>query len=62
LLPPSRRDELQPLNSLCRLDGLCASACTIVLSTVPRDKRDGLTPQMIFLRGKVLQAMFRPCH
>jgi len=23
--------------------------------------RGGLTPQMIFLRGKVLQAMYRPC-
>jgi len=90
------------------IDGLCASACTIVLGAVPRDKicvtsratlgfhaaydfvtngrtitdpeatmmlysmypmpvrrwiaaRGGLTPQMIFLRGKVLQAMYRPC-
>src|ERR1700674_1920666 len=86
------------------IDGLCASACTIVLNAVPHDKicvtsratlgfhaawdfgangrtitdreatmmlysmypkpvrrwidaRGGLTPQMIFLRGKVLQAM-----
>ena len=90
------------------IDGLCASACTIVLGAVPHDKicvtsratlgfhaaydfgtngrtitnreatmmlnsmyprpvrrwiaaRGGLTPQMIFLRGKVLQAMYKPC-
>ena len=90
------------------IDGLCASACTIVLAAVPREKicvtsraalgfhaaydfgsdgrtftdreatmmlysmyptgvrrwiaaRGGLTPQMIFLRGKVLQAMYKPC-
>jgi hypothetical protein len=90
------------------IDGLCASACTIVLATVPHDKicvtsratlgfhaafdegingreitnreattflysmyprplrrwiaaRGGLTPQMIFLRGKELQAMYQPC-
>ena len=91
------------------IDGLCASACTIVLGTIPRDKicvtpratlgfhaaydfgmdgrtftnrdatmmlysmyptpvqrwiaaRGGLTPQMIFLRGKQLQAMYQPCY
>jgi hypothetical protein len=91
------------------IDGLCASACTIVLGAVPHDKvcvtsratlgfhaaynygtdgrtitdreatmmlysmypmpvqrwiaaRGGLTPQMIFLRGKVLQAMYKPCY
>ena len=90
------------------IDGLCASACTIVLNAVPHDKicvtsratlgfhaawnfganggtitdreatmmlysmypmrvrrwiatRGGLTPHMIFLRGKVLQAMYKPC-
>jgi len=90
------------------IDGLCASACTIVLSAVPHDKicvtprallgfhaaydfaadgrtvtdpdatmmlysmypmrvqrwiaaRGGLTPQMIFLRGRQLQAMYQPC-
>ena len=90
------------------IDGLCASACTIVLGAVPHDKicvtsratlgfhaaydygtngrtitdpeatmmlysmypmpvqrwiagRGGLTPQMIFLRGKTLQAMYKPC-
>ena len=25
-------------------------------------RRGGLTPQMIFLRGKQLQAMYRPCY
>ena len=90
------------------IDGLCASACTIVLGAVPREKicvtsratlgfhaaydfgtngrtstnregtmllysmyprsvqrwiaaRGGLRPQMIFLSGKVLQAMYKPC-
>ena len=90
------------------IDGLCASACTIVLGAVPHHKicvtsratlgfhaawdfgangrtitdreatmmlysmypmpvrrwiaaRGGLTPHMIFLRGKVLQAMYKPC-
>jgi hypothetical protein len=90
------------------IDGLCASACTIVLGAVPHDKicvtlraalgfhaaydfgingrtvtnreatmmlysmyptrvqrwiavRGGLTPQMIFLYGKQLQAMYQPC-
>ena len=91
------------------IDGLCASACSIVLGAVPHDKicvtsraalafhaaydfgingrtftnreatmmlysmyptrvqrwiaaRGGLTPQMIFLRGKQLQAMYQPCY
>jgi len=91
------------------IDGLCASACTIVLGAVPHDKicvtshanlgfhaawdfgsngraitnpeatqmlysmypsevrrwiakRGGLTPRMIFLRGKQLQAMYKPCY
>jgi hypothetical protein len=90
------------------IDGLCASACTLVLSTVPHNKicvtsratlafhaaydfgvngrtianpeatrvlysmypapvrqwiaaRGGLAPQMIYLRGQELQAMYRPC-
>jgi hypothetical protein len=90
------------------IDGLCASACTIVLSELPHDKicvtsratlgfhaawnfgpngrtftdpeatlmlysgypmpvrrwiakRGGLRPHIIFLRGKSLQAMYRPC-
>lgn len=91
------------------IDGLCASACTIVLGAVPRDKicvtsranlgfhaawdfgsngrtitnpeatqmlysmypasikrwiahRGGLTPRMIFLRGRQLESMYRPCY
>jgi hypothetical protein len=91
------------------IDGLCASACTIVLGAVPRDKicvtshanlgfhaawdfgangravtnpeatqmlysmypspvrrwiaaRGGLTPHMIFLRGKELMSMYKPCY
>ena len=91
------------------IDGLCASACTIVLGAVPHDRicvtshanlgfhaawdfgangravtnseathmlysmypppirkwitaRGGLTPRMIFLRGKQLQALYRPCY
>jgi hypothetical protein len=91
------------------IDGLCASACTIVLGAIPRNKicvtshatlgfhaawdfgangraitnpeatqmlysmypspvkrwiaaRGGLTPRMIFLRGKELQALYRPCY
>src|ERR1700743_792873 len=91
------------------IDGLCASACTIVLGQIPRDRicvtshatlgfhaawdfgtdgraitnpeatqmlysmypspvkrwinaRGGLTPHMIFLRGKELQALYKPCY
>jgi hypothetical protein len=91
------------------IDGLCASACTIVLGAIPHDKicvtshatlgfhaawdfgangraitnpeatqmlysmypspvkrwiaaRGGLTPHMIFLRGRELQALYRPCY
>jgi hypothetical protein len=91
------------------IDGLCASACTIVLGAIPHDKicvtsratlgfhaawdfgangrtitnreatmmlysmyptsvqrwiaaRGGLTPHIIFLRGKVLQTMYKPCY
>jgi hypothetical protein len=91
------------------IDGLCASACTIVLGAVPHDRvcvtsranlgfhaawdfgangrevtnpdatqmlnsmypypvrrwiaaRGGLKPQMIFLRGKQLMGMYRPCY
>ncbi|MBR0736664.1 hypothetical protein JQ581_06965 [Bradyrhizobium liaoningense] len=91
------------------IDGLCASACTIVLGAIPRDRicvtshatlgfhaawdfgsngravtnpeatqmlysmypsqvrrwiaqRGGLTPHMLFLRGKQLQAMYKPCY
>jgi hypothetical protein len=91
------------------IDGLCASACAIVLGAVPNDRirvtsranlgfhaawdfgangrevinpdatqmlysmhpspvrrwiatRGGLKPQMIFLRGKQLMNMYRPCY
>jgi hypothetical protein len=91
------------------IDGLCASACTIVLGAIPHDKicvtshamlgfhaawdfgtngraitnpeatqmlysmypspvrrwiaaRGGLTRHMIFLRGKELQALYKPCY
>jgi hypothetical protein len=91
------------------IDGLCASACTIILGAVPHDKicvtshanlgfhaawdfgangrvvtnpeatqmlysmypsqvrrwiaqRGGLTPHMIFLRGRQLMSMYRPCY
>jgi hypothetical protein len=91
------------------IDGLCASACTIILGAVPHDRicvtsranlgfhaawdfgangrevtnpdatqmlnsmypypvrrwiaaRGGLKPQMIFLRGKQLMGMYRPCY
>jgi hypothetical protein len=91
------------------IDGLCASACTIVLGAVPHDRicvtshanlgfhaawdfgpqgraitnaeathmlysmypapvrkwisaRGGLTQRMIFLRGKQLQSMYKPCY
>jgi hypothetical protein len=91
------------------IDGLCASACTIVLGAVPHDRicvtskanlgfhaawdfgsngravtnpeatqmlysmypsqvrhwiaqRGGLTPHMIFLRGRQLTSMYRPCY
>ena len=91
------------------IDGLCASACTIVLGAIPHDKicvtshatlgfhaawdfgangraitnpeatqmlyamypsavkrwiahRGGLTPRMIFLRGRELQALYNPCY
>jgi hypothetical protein len=91
------------------IDGLCASACTIVLGAVPHDRicvtskatlgfhaawdfgsngravtnpeatqmlyamypspvrhwidhRGGLTPHMIFLHGRQLMSMYRPCY
>ena len=91
------------------IDGLCASACTIVLGAVPHDRicvtshanlgfhaawdfgangravtnpeatqmlysmypsavrrwiaaRGGLTPHMLFLRGKQLMSMYKPCY
>jgi len=104
-----RYEHLRHSGQTVIIDGLCASACTIVLGAIPHDKicvttnamlgfhaawdfsakgrtitnpvatqllyssyplqvrrwlakRGGLTPQMIFLRGKQLQAMYRPCN
>ena len=101
--------ELRASGQTVMIDGLCASACTILLSAIPHNKicvtsnatlgfhaafdfvgngrtvtnpeatellysgypsrvrrwiarRGGLTPRMIFLRGKQLQAMYRPCY
>ena len=100
--------QLRASGQAVMIDGLCASACTIVLGAISHDKicvtsnatlgfhaafgfagngrtvtnpgatrmlysgypsqvrrwisrRGGLTPRMIFLRGKELQAIYRPC-
>jgi hypothetical protein len=105
----NKYQELRSSGKSVVIDGLCASACTIVLSAVAHDKicvtsratlgfhaawdfgangrsiidrdatmmlysmypvpvrrwiaaRGGLTPHMIFLRGKMLQAMYKPCY
>jgi hypothetical protein len=105
-------DKYQGLRSsgqMVIIDGLCASACTIILGTIPRERicvtsranlgfhaawnfgsdgrtltnpeatqtlysmypfevqrwiaqRGGLTSRMIFLRGRELAEMYRPCH
>lgn len=104
-----RYQDLRSSGQTVIIDGLCASACTIVLGAIPHDRicvtphatlgfhaawdfgahgravtnplatrmlyemypvrvrrwiahRGGLTPHMIFLRGKALQAMYRPCY
>src|SRR6202030_2567097 len=104
-----RYQEVRTSGEMVIIDGLCASACTIVLGAVPHDKicvtshanlgfhaawdfgangravtnpeatqmlysmypsavrhwisrRGGLTPRMIFLRGKELQALYKPCY
>src|SRR5262245_40921754 len=104
-----RYQDLRQSGEAVIIDGLCASACTIVLGAIPHDRicvtshanlgfhaawafgnngraitnpeatqmlysmypspirrwiaaRGGLTPHMIFLRGKELQTMFRPCY
>jgi hypothetical protein len=101
--------ELRIAGETVIIDGLCASACTIVLGALAHDKicvtsnaslgfhaawdfgargrpvtnqeatqmlysmyppqvrhwiaqRGGLTPHMIFLRGKELLSMYRPCY
>ncbi len=100
---------LRSSNETVMIDGLCASACTIVLGAVPRERicvtpranlgfhaawdvgsngravtnaeatrmlysmypnnirrwisqRGGLTPNMIFLRGRQLTGMYKPCY
>jgi hypothetical protein len=106
-----RFEELKQSGESVVIDGLCASACTIVLHAVPHDKicvtsraalgfhaawdpdptrrgriipnreathmlyswyppkiqhwidqRGGLTPHMLFLRGRALASMYRPCY
>ena len=104
-----RYEKLRASGQAIIIDGLCASACTIVLGTIPYNKicvtpkanlafhaawdfgargrvipnpgatkdlftmypsqvrrwinsRGGLTPRTIFLRGRQLEAMYRPCH
>jgi hypothetical protein len=104
-----RYERLRASGQTVIIDGLCASACTIVLATISHDKicvtpsanlafhaawdfgvrgraitnpeatrmlysmypspvrrwiasRGGLTPRTIFLAGKRLEAMYRPCY
>jgi hypothetical protein len=104
-----RYDQLRASGQTIMIDGLCASACTIVLGAIPRDRicvtpnanlafhaawdfgtggrtipnpgatrmlysmypskvqhwianRGGLSPRMIFLRGRQLETMYRPCY
>src|SRR5437016_1007680 len=104
-----RYQDLRSSGETVIIDGLCASACTIILGAVAHDKicvtshaalgfhaawdfgangraitnpeatqmlysmypsavkrwiaaRGGLTPHMIFLRGKELQALYKPCY
>jgi hypothetical protein len=104
-----RYQGLRSSGETVMIDGLCASACTIVLGAVAHDKicvtpraslgfhaawdmsengqavtnreatamlygmyptqvrrwialRGGLTPNMIFLRGKQLTTMYKPCY
>jgi ATP-dependent protease ClpP protease subunit len=102
-------EQLRSSGQRIVIDGLCASACTIILAAIPHDKicvtpnanlafhaawdfgaqgraianpeatrmlysmypsqvrhwiasQGGLTPRMIFLRGRQLEAMYRPCY
>ena len=104
-----RYERLRASGQTIMIDGLCASACTIVLGAIPNDRicvtpnanlafhaawdfgtrgrtitnpgatrmlysmypspvqhwianRGGLSPRMIFLRGRQLEAMYRPCY
>ena len=104
-----RYERLRASGQTIVIDGVCASACTIVLATIPHDKicvtpnaslafhaasdhgadgrvienrvatrtlysrypsqvrhwidsQGGLGPRMIYLRGRQLEAMYRPCY
>ena len=104
-----RYQDLRQSGETVIIDGLCASACTIVLGAIPHDRicvtshamlgfhaawdfgangraitnseatqmlysmypsavrrwisqRGGLTPHMLFLRGKQLEALYKPCY
>jgi hypothetical protein len=104
-----RYEQLRASGQTIMIDGLCASACTIVLGALPNDRicvtqnanlafhaawdfgtqgrtftnpeatrmlysiypsqvrrwiahRGGLRPRTIFLRGRQLEAMYRPCY
>jgi hypothetical protein len=104
-----RYEDVRASGEVVIIDGYCASACTIVLGTIPHDricvtsrarlgfhaaydlgsnnrrianpeatqylysmypfevrhwidKRGGLTPHVIFLSGRELTAMYRPCY
>jgi hypothetical protein len=104
-----RYERLRASGQTIIIDGLCASACTTILATIPHDKicvtpnaslgfhaasdfgadgraianpeatrtlysmypsqvrhwiasQGGLTQRMIFLQGRQLEAMYRPCH
>jgi len=104
-----RYEQLRASGQTIMIDGLCASACTIVLGAIPGDRicvtpnanlafhaawdfgtrgrtianpeatrmlysmypsqvrhwianRGGLSPRMIFLRGRQLETMYRPCY
>jgi hypothetical protein len=104
-----RYEQLRASGQTIVIDGLCASACTIILGAIPHDKicvtpnaslafhaawdsgahgraianpgatrmlysmypskvrhwiagQGGLTPRMIYLRGRQLEAMYRPCY
>ena len=48
---------------------LPAALCFFISSTVPLpqvkrwiNQRGGLTPHMLFLKGRQLQAMYKPCY
>lgn len=104
-----RYERLRASGQKIIIDGFCASACTIVLATIPHDKicvtpnaslafhaasdlgadgraianwgatrtlysmypsqvrhwidsQGGLSPRLIYLRGRQLEAMYRPCY